>query len=145
MRSITYTSRRTTETHRLLVLIPFLNGLIEHNVTQNTGTPYDLTYISKPSYTTLGWLDLIGLKNMKIIKERVLLNNRCCEVEYKNAVDEYLKETAKLLIIPLNIYINLFVESQVSFCNLNFRFCYNNIFNLVLIKSIHICLALFLF
>ena len=110
MRTITYTSDGTTETHQLLILIHFLNGLIEKNVTENTRTPYDLVYVSKHNLMTRGWVDLIGLKNMNIIKERVLLNNRCEQAIYENAVDESIKKTAKLMIIPLGIYIKTFFD-----------------------------------
>ena len=70
MRTITYTSDGTTETHQLLILIHFLNGLIEKNVTENTRTPYDLVYVSKHNLMTRGWVDLIGLKNMNITTTR---------------------------------------------------------------------------
>ena len=65
---------------------------------------YDLIYLSKHNYSTRGHLDLIGLKNMNIIKERVLLSNKCFQLNYHNAYP--LDQTyAKFMTIPLGIYI----------------------------------------
>ena len=66
--------------------------------------------LKHPTYSIHGNNDLIGLKNMNIIKERVLLNNKCEQAKYKNAVDKVLKDTAKLMIIPLDIYIKTFFD-----------------------------------
>ena len=75
--NITYTLNGITEHNRLHVVILLLNSTIKHNFLLNTRNSYDLKYFSKR-----GHLNLIGLKNMNIIKERVLLSNKCFQLNY---------------------------------------------------------------
>ena len=103
LRTITYTSDRKTETHQLIVLTHLLNVIIEYNVTHNTRAPYDLVYVSKHNFTTRGWVDLIGLKNMNIIKERVLLNNMCYQ-------DTQVSAMHKDRPIYMGVYIKTFFD-----------------------------------
>ena len=109
--NITYTSRNVTESHQLLFLITMLNATIEHNFLKNNRGSYDLIYLSKHNYSTRGHLDLIGLKNMNIIKERVLLSNKCIQLNYNyENIDPIVQKYAKQMIIPLDIYIKTFFD-----------------------------------